>query len=572
MIDKINLGNVNSNNTPYKKQGKFMSDSQTSFGGFGEMANTALQTVGQGLIKGVQYCEKYPMVNVSVLDLSTAIVPRTIIETKESNAYAGMEAFRRESSGLIVNCIIPSFIVWGLAAAMKKPVMGTFGNAALSKVWANSDTLDVINEYYTKAEGSGKQKVRNTIVNIFNSLEGADGDFTKDGKKSFKAMYEASPEKFDKHFDDMADALFDGKKINAKKLTKAIKAIVKETNIDENVKFLGKDKFFSNSFSSLFGEGLRVVKGAMQAGIADADAGVFSEYISKAKKLVKYKSLAGLGVILPLAISMQPINRWLTERSSGIKGAPIYKDYAKNDVTAEKNNSIKENSNNSNVKKDSNEAAALLKQKFISIGSMVGVCLLSMMKLPTAKMLEFKGIFPSMDQARIISTATFASRMGAADDKNELREATVRDIATFSSFYFLGDYAAKGIASCIERLGIKDEDGKAVKLINRLRNPKENANSLQKFWSWVKDTSLKASDELATGKAKNLRTVCQLGNIAFSLISLGVFIPLYTRTTTNKKREAELAAAAAENAKAAQGFTRELIKNDSPAFQSFFQT
>ena len=117
-----------------------------------------------------------------------------------------------------------------------------------------------------------------------------------------------------------------------------------------------------------------------------------------------------------------------------------------------------------------------------------------------------------------------------------------------------------------------DEDGKAVKLINRLRNPKENANSLQKFWSWVKDTSLKASDELATGKAKNLRTVCQLGNIAFSLISLGVFIPLYTRTTTNKKREAELAAAAAENAKAAQGFTRELIKNDSPAFQSFFQT
>ena len=86
MIDKINLGNVNSNNTPYKKQGKFMSDSQTSFGGFGEMANTALQTVGQGLIKGVQYCEKYPMVNVSVLDLSTAIIPRTIIETRESNA------------------------------------------------------------------------------------------------------------------------------------------------------------------------------------------------------------------------------------------------------------------------------------------------------------------------------------------------------------------------------------------------------------------------------------------------------------------------------------------------------
>ncbi len=560
MIDKINLGNVNSNNTPYKKQGRVMSDTRTSFGGFGETVSAMFQTVGNGVIKGVQYCEKYPMVNVSVLDLSTAIVPRTIIETKESNAFAGMEAFRRESSGLIVNCIIPSFIVWGLAAAMKKPVMGAFGNAAISKVWANSDTLDVINSYYTKAEGTGKQKVRNTIVDIFNSLEGADGDFTKDGKKSFKALYEASPEKFDKYFDDMADALFDGKKIDAKKISKAIKAIVKETNINENVKFLGQEKFFSNTFSSLFGEGLKIIKGSMQAGIADTDKQAFSEYIAKAKKLVKYKSLAGLGVVIPLAISMQPINRWLTERSSGVKGAPIYKDYAKDEAAKGKH-----------VQKDAKEAAALLKQKFISIASMVGVALLSMMKMPTAKMLEFNSIFPSMDQARIISTATFASRMGAADDKNELREATVRDIATFCSLYFLGDYAAKGIASYIEKLGIKDENGNPVKLINRLRNPKKDANSLQKFWSWVKDTSLKASDELATGKAKNLRTVCQLGNIAFSLISLGVFIPLYTRTTTNKKREAELAAMAAENAKATDGFTRELIKNDSPAFQSFFK-
>lgn len=535
-----------------------MSNQNPQFTGLGEMAAQGLQMAGNLAIKGVQYCEKYPMVNVSVLDLSTAIVPRTIIETKESNAYAGMEAFRRESSGLIVNCIIPSFIVMGLASVMKKPIMGAFGDAKLSNVWANSDTLKVVEDYYTNAEGTGKEKVRNTVLNIFKSLEGVDGDFSKDGKKSFKDMYEAAPEKFDKYFDEMADALYDGKKINSKKLSKAIKNVVKETNINEHIKFVGDEKFFSNSLSSLFGEGLKTLKGALQAGIAETDTKAFSEYISRAKKLVKYKSLAGLGVILPLAISMQPINRWLTERSSGVKGAPIYKDYAKND--------------SGNLKNDPKEASALLKQKFISIGSMVGVALLSMMKMPTSKMLEFNGIFPSMDQARIISTATFASRMGAADDKNELREATVRDIATFSSFYFLGDYAAKGIASLIEKMGIKDENGNAVKLINRLRAHKENANSLQKFWSWVKDTSLKASDELATSKAKNLRTVCQLGNIAFSLLSLGVFIPLYTRTTTNKKREAELAAAAAQEAKATQGFTRELIKNDSPAFQSFFKT
>ena len=563
MIDKINLGNVNSKNTPYKKQGKFMSDTRTSFGGFGEFASAAMQTIGNGVIKGVQYCEKYPMVNVSVLDLSTAIIPRTIIETKESNAYAGMEAFRRESSGLIVNCIIPSFIVWGLAAAMKKPVMGAFGNAAISKVWANSDTLDVVNEYYTKAEGTGKQKVRNTIVNIFNSLEGADGDFTKDGKKSFKQMYEAAPEKFDKHFDDMADALFDGKKIDSKKLTKAIKEIVKETNINENVKFLGQEKFFSNNFSSLFSEGLKIIKGSMQAGISETNPGAFSEYITKAKRLVKYKSLAGLGIVIPLAISMQPINRWLTERSSGVKGAPIYKDYAKDEAAKGKH-----------VQKDAKEAAALLKQKFISIGSMVGVALLSMMKMPTAKMLEFNSIFPSMDQARIISTATFASRMGASEDPNDLREATIRDIATFLSFYFLGDFAAKGIATYIEH---KEPD---AKLINTLQPLKRNANPLEKFWHWTKHTALKSTDELATVKDKRLRTICQIGNLAFSLIALGVFIPLYNRTVTNKKEQerkakelANTKAGAATGAAAGSTLSSDIVKasiKHNPAFRAIF--
>ena len=156
---------------------------------------------------------------------------------------------------------------------------------------------------------------------------------------------------------------------------------------------------------------------------------------------------------------------------------------------------------------------------------------------PSLKMFQFKGLFPTMDQARIISTATFASRMGAAEDVNELREATVRDIATFASFYFLGDYVAKGIATLLEKMN-KD---KGVHLINRLGKPDKNANLLKKFWFWAKHTTLKSSDELVTAKDKRLRTICQIGNIAFSLLALGVFIPLYTRSKTNKKHAEELA-------------------------------
>ena len=100
----------------------------------------AFKGVGDALLRGVQMCEEMPMLNVSVLDLSTAIIPRTIIETKESNAYAGMEAFRRESSGLIVNCLLPSFIVMGMAALLQKSGLA-HGIKGMSNVWANGESL-----------------------------------------------------------------------------------------------------------------------------------------------------------------------------------------------------------------------------------------------------------------------------------------------------------------------------------------------------------------------------------------------------------------------------------------------
>lgn len=178
-----------------------------------------------------------------------------------------------------------------------------------------------------------------------------------------------------------------------------------------------------------------------------------------------------------------------------------------------------------------------------------------------------------MDQARIISAATFSSRLAAAEDSNELKENTIRDIATFSSFYFLGDYAAKGIATYIEN---HNKDG--IKLINRLKSPKEGANVLQKFWNWAKHTKMKSTDELGAianeamrSKAINLRGVCQVGNLVFSLISLGVFIPLYTRTQTNKKNN--MNAQKSTQSTPATGtttFTQNLIKDNAQAFKQFF--
>ncbi len=196
-----------------------------------------------------------------------------------------------------------------------------------------------------------------------------------------------------------------------------------------------------------------------------------------------------------------------------------------------------------------------------------------LMDKPSLKMFQFKNIFPTMDQARIISAATFSSRLAAAEDSNELKENTIRDIATFSSFYFLGDYAAKGIATYLEK---HNKDG--IKLINRLHK-NDGKNIIQKFWNWARHTKMKSTDELMAltdeamrTKAKNLRALCQFGNLAFSLISLGVFIPIYTRTQTNKKQKMEVqnASTSRTTPNTSGTFTQNLIKNDSPTFQSFF--
>ena len=486
--------------------------------------------VGEVFLQGMQVLEKYPMLNVSALDLSTAIIPRTVIETKESNAFAGMEAFRRESSGLIVNCLLPSFIVMGAAKLLEKPIMKTFGKASLSNIWANEESLNLIQRYMQGAKGTGSEKIEDALQAFLKDVKGIDGSEWKnfkdfDLKGGIKAVVESTDRKtFNKGFEQIANT----------------------THMTEHLVHDGKT--LSKNLQGMIEDFIHVGRAIEKEGIKDSTQ--LANYVKRATKLVNAKSLAGLGVIIPLAISMQPINRWITSKQSGVKGAPIYKDYTESTDNKELTHIEKRD---------------LFKQKIISIASMLGVAFLSMgMKLPNKQMLQFKGIFPTMDQARLISTATFASRMAASEDKNELREATIRDIATFSSLYFLGDYAAKAVATLIEK--VRPD----VKLLNKLTPTPENAGGWKKFTHWLKDVSLKSSEEVATKTAKNFRTVCHLGNLAFSLLVLGLFIPLYNRTQTNKKREAELKKMA-ESINSTDGFLKDQIKTQSPAFKAFFQ-
>lgn len=571
MINKVELGSVNRKQQPQNKYVSMKQKGQASFTGLGNWA-----------LKGIQKCEEKPMINVAVLDLSTAILPRTFFETfigskkkdengndtkeRKLNFLGGFEALRREGSGLLINCIIPSYIVYGVAKLLNKPVMGIFNKSNLTKSWANGDTISQVQTYFTKAKGkTQEEKIYTTLKTMFDSIEGVDGDI-KNPKdlKQFKEIFSEDNE-YENILRKMTkDIMSENPKSGY--TSDIYKYMVEKSGISENIRFKGDNKFFSSNLSHLCDSAGEILHGAVKEGLIKNNTSIVQDtenlkpYFAKAKKLVNAKSLAGLGIIIPLAIAAQPINRWITHKLSGKKGAPIYNDDQERILTPE-------------------EKKKLTAQKFFAVPLMWGVAGLSMlMDRPSLKMFQFKNIFPTMDQARIISAATFSSRLAAAEDSNELQESTIRDIATFSSFYFLGDYAAKGIATYLEN---HNKDG--IKLTNKLYT-KEGDNILQKFWNWAKHTKMKSTDELGSianealrTKAKNLRALCQFGNLAFSLISLGVFIPIYTRTQVKKKQiEQEKAQAInGNNTTKQQGttaFTQNLIKTQSPAFKSFLDS
>ena len=100
------------------------------------------------VLQGLQECEKNPMINVAVIDLLSAILPRTIIESM-TNIFAGFEAFRRESSGLLINCMLPGFLVAGIAKLAQKGIMGK-DTTDLSHCFANSDTINLVSNTWAK--------------------------------------------------------------------------------------------------------------------------------------------------------------------------------------------------------------------------------------------------------------------------------------------------------------------------------------------------------------------------------------------------------------------------------------
>ena len=271
MINKVELGSVNRKQQPQNKYVSMKQKGQTSFTGLGNWA-----------LKGIQKCEEKPMINVAVLDLSTAILPRTFFETfigskkrdengndtkeRKLNFLGGFEALRREGSGLLINCIIPSYIVYGVAKLLNKPVMGIFNKSNLTKSWANGDTISQVQTYFTKAKGkTQEEKIYTTLKTMFDSIEGVDGDI-KNPKdlKQFKEIFSEDNE-YENILRKMTkDIMSENPKSGY--TSDIYKYMVEKSGISENIRFKGDNKFFSSNLSHLCDSAGEILHGAVKEG------------------------------------------------------------------------------------------------------------------------------------------------------------------------------------------------------------------------------------------------------------------------------------------------------------------
>ncbi len=480
-----------------------------------------------GAVRVLKTFNDKPMIGVAFTDTVATNAPRSIVDFASLGPAAGFETARREFSGLIVNCLMPSFFVLGAAKLINGRYMKDFKGVNMSSCWANSETIDTLKDVYKDVLNQGLTKedtarnfVKQTLENI-EALNGKEWVSYSDTLKTAKGK---------EAVDAIASAISNpamSKKDTKNAIKKAITNIAQEAGAVETLRFknpIGADikSAASNtvSQSKIFGSNLAdLLRDQVDLGrkfSMDCVKNNLDKFAQNAKKMVNTKSMMGLAVVLPLAMSMQYINRAITRHKYKKTGAPIYKDFEKEDrvLTPE-------------------EQKKLSNTKPFCVASMVGLALLSMMKKPSLEMFQFKGMFPTVDQCRWIATGTFASRMLAAEDPNELRESTVRDIASFSGLYFLGDYASKATATLIEKLD------KSVKLLNHTKEVSKDASVFKKFGNWIKNVKVKSFDEVAnSAKATKYRGICELASLGFSIITLGILLPMYNKRVTARK-EAE---------------------------------
>lgn len=464
------------------------------------------------LTQGLAVLNTNPMLNASLVDVFAMGLPRTIVEYRERNKYAGFEMAFREFTGTFIACFSAGLFGQMINKTMSKrlqPEVKVNENS-----WASNNAIEVLNEInetdknksyseklFASLSGLNKNKEQEWKNVNWSKIEWYDKDSWNNinwENKEFEGIHKRM--KSEKSIVETFDRLITDKNIS-KKDAKHLQEILAERVInvlgaENNVTVKSGDKSITSTVHNVLRDAIDMGKNVFSTNEAD-------KIISKLKKLNKAKTLGALALSVVLALTNQAINRYITQKRTGSKefvGNMNYESHLSEGKQVDK-------------KKNLNFNKILASAGFVAM-------LAKVMNIKNVKdffkKLEFTGPTTSGNAIKTVYGALILGRFFASKDNTELRETVVRDYLGFLNWLVLGGFVAKGVGNLLDRdrkdLFNTSKEGKGVK-------------------HWLNDVSLKTHSEIVAqgGKdvKKNLRklNIAHISGLAYSALMLGILLP-----------------------------------------------
>lgn len=478
-----------------------------------------------------------PMVNAALIDVFSMVIPRTYVDTKERNKYAGAETLFRELTGTFIVCLSSGIFAKGISHLYNKFVEPD--TKVNPNSWVSNDSLNILHESWNKHKNSEKY-----VEDILSNLSGVNGEkvttwkdinwenteFYNDKKwnafswndKKFNNIHEKLKNKdtIVKTFGEIIDSNTDSK--DAKQILHILEhRITNALKVGSSINVRLDDKSLSSSLHNLLRDTYDLGKNVFTNKSINAEAA-----INKLTKMNKVKTLGALSVASALGLTNQYVNRLITKKRTGT-------DAFVGEVEYEKVKSGEFKGQNSSKKENKGRLVAL---KLLASAGIIGLAA-GVMKIRNhkdfIKKLEFTSVITSGNAIKTVYTATLVGRFLAAKNETELRESATRDYLGFLNWLVLGSFAAKGVANLL------DKDRKNLFNINGKQGGIRN---------WLNNLSLKSHAEIASKGSefakKNIwkLNLAHASGLAYSTVALGVLLPMLNIAITKHKHKKQTAA------------------------------
>lgn len=471
-----------------------------------------------------------PMVNAALVDVFAMVIPRTYVDTKERNKYAGAETLFRELTGTFIVCLSSGILAKGISHLYNK-----FVNPKIivnPNSWISNDSMDLLHHSWKKG-----QNTQTYVSNILNNLSGIDGHEISEWKNiNWKNIEWVEDKKWRKlnwknqNHNNIQEKLKTKESIiktftqiieenintrDAKQILAILEArITNAMKVGNHVQVHLDDKILSTSVHNLLRDTYDMGKNVFANRTVNTAAA-----ITKLTKMNRVKTLGALTIAATLGLTNQYINRQITKKRTGTDdfvGEVNYNEF-KNKIQDKNNNSAK-----------------FLGLKLLASVGIIGLAA-AVMKIKNPKdfikRLEFTSAVTSGNAIKTVYTATLVGRFLAAKNETELRESATRDYLGFLNWLVFGGFVAKGIANLLDR-GQRN-----------LFNIHKEGEGLK---HWLNDITLKSHAEIASKgekfASKNIWKInlAHISGLAYSTIALGVLLPILNIIITKQKHNKEL--------------------------------